>query len=169
MKIGIVDTTFSRINMGAIALDELSKINENAGGDKENEKINFVRKTVPGIKDLPVECQLLFEKEKCDVVMALGMVGEADIDEVCAHEASSAIQQVMLKYSKHIIEVFMHMKESIVNGKLDEKDLYLLCEDRVRKHVHNAVWIVLHPEKLIERAGSGRRQGREDEGGIIKK
>ena len=160
MKLGIVDTTFSRVNMGAIALDEIAK---NKGGFGE---VSVVRKTVPGIKDLPVECALLFEKEKCDIVMALGMAGNAQIDEVCAHESSSAIQQVMLKHSKHIIEVFVHMKESVKNGKLDEKGLLALCEDRVRKHVHNAIWLVQNPQKLVERAGSGRRQGRKDEGEI---
>ena len=159
MKLGIVDTTFSRINMGKIALDELEK-NKNIFG-----KVEVIRKTAPGIKDLPVECQLLFELEDCDIVMALGMVGAEDVDGVCAHEASTAIQGVMLANSRHIIEVFVHMKESVRDGKLDEKDLVALTEGRVRKHVHNAVWLVKNPEKLIERAGTGRRQGREDEGG----
>ena len=44
MKIGIVDTTFSRINMGKIAIDELKRISS----------IPYERYTVPGIKDLPV-------------------------------------------------------------------------------------------------------------------
>ncbi|MFA5108130.1 MAG: riboflavin synthase [Candidatus Micrarchaeia archaeon] len=160
MKLGIVDTTFSRVNMGKIALDEIAK---NKG---EFDTLKVVRKTVPGIKDLPVECALLFENEKCDIVMALGMVGGADIDSVCAHEASSAIQAVMLKHSKHIIEVFVHMKESMKNAVLDEMDLYLLTQDRIRKHVHNAIWLVENPAKLVERAGTGKRQGREDEGEI---
>ncbi|MBI5046777.1 hypothetical protein HZC07_03530, partial [Candidatus Micrarchaeota archaeon] len=54
MKIAIVDTTFSRVNMGEIALDELEKIkklNESTG------EFVFVRTTVPGIKDLAVECK----------------------------------------------------------------------------------------------------------------
>lgn len=160
MKLGIADTTFSRVNMGKIALDELKQIGNEFG------KVEVVRRTVPGVKDLPVECQLLFEKEDCDIVMALGMVGGEKIDGVCAHEASSAIQQVMLKHSKHIVEVFIHMSESIIEGKLDEKDLLAITENRVRKHVHNAVWLVQNPSKLIERAGTGRRQGRKDEGEI---
>jgi len=160
MKLGIVDTTFSRVNMGKIALDEIAK-NKGVFGELE-----VIRKTVPGIKDLPVECQLLFEKENCDIVMALGMVGGADIDSVCAHEASTAIQNVMLKHSKHIIEVFVHMKESMKGGKLDEKDLIKLAGNRVRKHVHNAILLVKNPQKLVELAGTGKRQGREDEGSI---
>ena len=160
MKIGIVDTTFSRVDMGKIALDEISKNGDSFGS------LQVIRRTVPGIKDLPVECQILFEKENCDIVMALGMVGGEPVDGVCAHEASTAIQAVMLKTSKHIVEVFVHMGESIVDGKLDEKDLFRLTENRVRKHVHNAVWLVQDPKKLVERAGTGRRQGRDDEGEI---
>jgi riboflavin synthase len=161
IKIGIVDTTFSRINMGKIAIEELEKIKE-----QTKYKIDYIRKTVPGIKDLAVECQILFEKHNCDIVIALGMIGLSDIDEVCAHEASSAIQQVMIKNSKHIIEVFVHSKESYKNNKFDEKDFYLLTENRVRKHVWNAVWLIKDPQKLIENAGKGIRQGREDEGEI---
>jgi len=160
MKLGIVDTTFSRVNMGKIALDEISH-NKNEFG-----KITVFRRTVPGIKDLAVECQILFEKEKCDIVMALGMVGAETVDGVCAHEASTAIQNVMLKHSKHIIEVFVHMGEAKSSGKIDEKDLFSITDNRVRKHVHNAIWIVKNPSALIERAGTGRRQGREDEGEI---
>jgi len=40
MKIGIADTTFSRVNMGKIAIDELRKISS----------IPYERYTVPGIK-----------------------------------------------------------------------------------------------------------------------
>jgi riboflavin synthase len=47
MRIGIVDTTFSRVNMGAIALDEMKKFPE----------AQVERRTVPGVKDLPVECK----------------------------------------------------------------------------------------------------------------
>jgi riboflavin synthase len=47
MKIGIADTTFARVNMGAIAIDELRK----------NASVSLERVTVPGIKDLPVACK----------------------------------------------------------------------------------------------------------------
>ncbi|HIP58403.1 MAG TPA: riboflavin synthase, partial [Archaeoglobus profundus] len=43
-KIGIADTTFARIDMGKIAIDELRKICS----------LPYERYTVPGIKDLPV-------------------------------------------------------------------------------------------------------------------
>jgi hypothetical protein len=42
MKVGIVDTTFARVNMGKIAIDELRRICS----------LPYERYTVPGIKDL---------------------------------------------------------------------------------------------------------------------
>lgn len=149
--IAIVDTTFSTINMGEIALDELKKHYPN---------IKAIRKTVPGFKDLAVECQQLLKKG-CKIALALGMVGKAPIDTMCAHEASIGIQMAKMNTNKHIIEAFVHMKEAKNN-----KDLIALTEDRVRKHVHNAIWLVTNPQKLIERAGTGRRQGRKDVGSI---
>jgi riboflavin synthase len=152
LKIGLVDTTFSRVNMGAIAIDELSK---------NYPTVEYVRKTVPGIKDLAVECQILLTTRGCDTVIAMGMVGEAPIDTQCAHEASIGIQWAKLNTNRHIVEVFVHMNEA-----KSEQDLFALAEDRVRKHVHNAVWLACDPQRLVERAGSGRRQGRQDAGPI---
>lgn len=161
VKIGVVDTTFSRVDMGALAIDELKK---------HYPYVKIIRRTVPGIKDLPVECQRLLKNEKCDIAMALGMVGNAPIDTQCAHEASLGIQMAKMNTNKHIVEVFVHMHEAERPvGSINEDDLLSLTEDRTRKHVHNAVWLVTNPDKLIERAGTGRRQGREDAGEIKKK
>ncbi len=157
-KIGIVDTTFSTVDMGAMALDELKK---------NYPQIKVLRHTVPGFKDLAVECQRLLKNEKCDIALALGMVGGAPIDTQCAHEASLGIQMAKMNAGKHILEVFVHMNESErADGSIDEADLLALTQDRTRKHVHNAVWLVCDPDKLIKRAGTGRRQGRQDVGGI---
>ena len=150
MKLGIVDTTFARINMGAIALDELKK---------SYPKIEFERRTVPGVKDLGVECKKLLDK--CDICMALGMVGGAPIDTQCAHEASLGIQQAKLLTNKHIIEVFVHENEAWSND-----EFYEICQNRIRKHVHNAVLIVNNPDLLMSHAGRGLRQGKDDEGPI---
>lgn len=150
MKIGIVDTMFARVNMGAIAIDELKKYPD----------VAYVRKTVPGIKDLPVECKRLLD-DGCDVAMALGMVGGAPIDTVCGHEASLGIQQAKLMTNKHIIEVFVHENEA-----WSESELKVIFENRTRKHVHNAVMIVKDPDFLIKLAGQGVRQGKENEGSI---
>jgi len=151
MKVGIVDTMFSRVDMGTMAVDEIKK---------NYPDVEIVKKTVPGIKDLPVECKRLLDNG-CDVAMALGMAGGATVDSVCAHEASLGIQQAKLLTNKHIIEVFVHENEA-----WSEKEFHSICENRVKKHAHNAIDIVLHPEKIAEQAGKGVRQGKEDEGRI---
>lgn len=154
VRIGVVDTTFSRVNMGAIALDEFSKLKT------ENRILELVRRTVPGIKDLAVECKKLLD-DGCNTVLALGMVGGAPIDTQCAHEASIGIQQAKLLTNKHIIEVFVHENES-----WSEREFLEICENRIRKHAANAVLLVENPNALVENAGKGVRQGKEDEGTI---
>ncbi|MGZ7050353.1 MAG: riboflavin synthase, partial [Methanobacterium sp.] len=66
MKVGICDTTFARVDMAKHAIDE---IKQHVG------EIKFIRRTVPGIKDLPVASKKLIEEEGCEIVMALGMPG----------------------------------------------------------------------------------------------
>lgn len=157
IRLAVVDTTFSTINMGQIALDELKK---------HYASVKVVRRTVPGFKDLAVECQIQL-KAGADVALALGMVGAAPIDTQCAHEASIGIQMAKMNTNKHIVEAFVHMNECMrEDGSLDENDLLSLTENRVRKHVQNAVWLATDPDKLAERAGTGRRQGREDVGSV---
>jgi riboflavin synthase len=150
--VGIVDTTFARYNMGEAAADELKRM-----GDA----VDVVRRTVPGIKDLAVECKILFEEEDCDLVIACGMVGAQPIDKQCAHEASMAIQWTMLQASKHILEVFVHEDEA----KSDQQ-LAWLMERRTREHAVNAHWMLLDPHKLREQAGMGLRQGFDDAGPV---
>lgn len=150
--IGVVDTTFSRVDMGHIAMDELKR--QGAG-------FKIVRRTVPGFKDLAVECKILIEEEGCDVVMALGMPGPEDIDKQCAHEASQGIMQAQLMTNTHIIEVFVHMDEA-----RDDKELVWLTDRRVREHAANTYTMLFHPEKMTKMAGTGQRQGFEDAGKI---
>ena len=150
--VGIVDTTFARFNMGEAAADELRTL----GSDLE-----VVRRTVPGIKDLAVECKILIEEEDCDLVVACGMVGAEPIDKQCAHEASLAIQWAMLATNKHILEVFVHEDEA-----KDEKELAWLMERRTREHAQNAHSMLLEPEKLRAKAGQGLRQGFDDAGPV---
>jgi len=154
-KIGIVDTMFARADMAGFAIDE---INRKFPGTK------IVRSTVPGVKDLAIGCVLLDKKQKCDVLMALGMVGAQSVDKTCGHEASLGIQMAKMKLEKHIIEVFVHEDE----GK-DERDLYSIFEDRTRKHAVNAVLLATAPSELLKFAGKGKRQGRNDAGEIAKR
>jgi riboflavin synthase len=151
MKLGIVDTMFSRVNMGAIAIGELKKAYP---------EVMVERRTVPGIKDLAVECKRLLDAG-CDSCLALGMVGGAPIDQQCGHEASLGIQQAKLLTGKHIVEVFVHENEAWSDGEFAE-----ICGSRVRRHAHNAVLLVTKPSELTRMAGMGVRQGKEDEGPI---
>ncbi|MDE1824464.1 MAG: riboflavin synthase [Candidatus Micrarchaeota archaeon] len=148
-KVGLADTTFSRFDYAPVVLGVLSE---------SNPEVEIVRYTVPGIKDLPVACKRLFQ-EKCDIVIACGMVGKMPIDKQCSHEASIGLQSVQLSEAKHILEVFVHMDEA-----KNDKELASICEDRARKHAENVLMLLFDQKKLQGRAGTGRRQGKEDEG-----
>ncbi len=150
MKMGICDTTFARFDMAAAAVDQIK-------GQIAN--ITFVRRTVPGVKDLPVASKKLIEEEGCELVMAFGMPGPEEMDKICAHEASTGIIQAQLMTNTHIIEVFVHEDE----GE-NEKDLKVLAENRARQHADNVIKMVFKPEKFRREAGMGMREGREDKG-----
>jgi riboflavin synthase len=153
MKVGIVDTTFARVNMGKIAIDELRKICS----------LPYERYTVPGIKDLPVAAKKLIEERGCSIVIAMGMPGGKPIDKQCAHEASLGLIMAQLMTNTHIIEVFVHEDEA-----KDERELLMVTENRVREHVRNAVDLLLNQKKLQKLAGTGQRQGFEDVGPILR-
>ena len=151
MKIGIADTTFARVDMAKFAIDMIKK--------KSNAKIE--RYTVPGFKDLPVACKKLIEEDKCDIVIALGMAGKMPIDKQCAHEAAMGLQQVQLMTNKHILEVFVHMDEAKT-----EREIYSIAKNRAEKHALNALALLKGRTALTKYAGTGRRQGKNDEGPI---
>ncbi len=149
MRVGIADTTFSRVNMGSIAIEEL----------KKHASVAIERVTVPGIKDLPVACKKLIEERKCDIVMALGMPGGKEKDRLCAHEASQGLIMCQLMTNTHIVEVFVHEDEA-----KDDNELAWLAAGRTREHALNAVKLVLYPKELEKEAGTGQRQGFSDAG-----
>ncbi|MCX6700718.1 MAG: riboflavin synthase [Methanomicrobiales archaeon] len=149
MKVGIADTTFSRVNMGKIAIEEL----------KKHASVSIERVTVPGIKDLPVACKKLIEEKNCEIVMALGMPGGKEKDRLCAHEASQGLIMAQLMTNTHIIEVFVHEDEA-----KDDAELAWLAASRTREHAVNAVKLLLYPKELQKNAGTGQRQGFEDSG-----
>jgi riboflavin synthase len=156
-KIGIVDTMFARFDMGTIVEEELKR--QSGYG----ERFSLIRRTVPGIKDLAVECKLSIEGQKCAIVIALGMPGNAELDRFSAHEASLGIMAVQLQTGIHILQVFVHQSEESDPDKLRE-----VCIDRASKHAVNAYWLLYHPEELRKRAGQGIRQGYADVGSISK-
>lgn len=149
MRVGVADTTFARVNMGAIAIDEL----------KKHASVAIERVTVPGIKDLPVACKKLIEERRCDIVMALGMPGRQEKDRMCAHEASQGLIMCQLMTNTHIIEIFVHEDEA-----KDDRELAWLAEQRTREHAVNAVKLVLHQKEMQKEAGTGQRQGFADVG-----
>jgi len=152
-RIGIADTMFARYDMGAEAIDEL----KNCPG--YGSKFEIIRRTVPGFKDLGVECKKLIEEDGCKIVVALGMPGKADIDQACAHEASQAIILAQMMTNTHVLEVFVHENEEEDPAKLAQ-----VMINRARKHALNAYWMLYEPEQLTRRAGQGVRQGYEDAG-----
>jgi riboflavin synthase len=147
-RVGIVDTTFARYDMASAAMDELKQLCS----------VKFERRTVPGIKDLPVEAKLLLEGG-CDIVMAFGMPGAAPIDKQCAHEASSGLIMAQLLTGKHVIEVFVFEDEA-----RSEKELADLADRRAREHARNVYRLLFKPEELTKLAGTGQREGGPDAG-----
>lgn len=147
--IGVADTTFARYDMGSSAIDEL---------EKTGTGFRTVRYTVPGIKDLPVACKKLIEEQSCDIVIALGMPGPQEKDKVCAHEASTGLIRTQLLTNKHIIEVFVHADEAE-----NDKELAFLMDRRAREHAINVYNLLFFPDRLTELAGTGQREGYEDE------
>ncbi len=149
-KIGICDTNFARYDMGAAAIDEI----KNQVGN-----VNIIRRTVPGVKDLPVAAKKLVEEEDCEMVLALGMPGPEEKDKVCAHEASTGLIQAQLMTNTHILEVFVHEDE-----EPNPKDLKILAENRAREHAQNMIKMLFKPDKLVKEAGMGKREGKPDVG-----
>ena len=152
-KIGIADTTFARVDMAKIAIENLKT---NRSG------YIIIRYTVPGIKDLPVACKKLFDEKECDIIMALGMPGPKSIDKQCAHEASIGLINAQLLCNKHIIEVFIHEDEAKNN-----KELAWLVENRTREHVLNVINLLFNQENLTKKAGKGLREGFKDAGSLL--
>ena len=150
-KIGIADTTFARINMADFAIKAI----------KRNSRHEIERYTVPGIKDLPIACKILFEEYKCDMVIALGMAGPKPIDKQCSHEASLGLQKVQLMENRHILEVFVYMDES-----KNDQEIYEIAKNRSEKHAFNAIALLKGKTALTNNSGMGIRQGKEDEGPI---
>lgn len=153
-RVGIVDTTFARFDMGGAAVDELQRLR------KPGEQLTTERVVVPGIKDLSVAAKTLLDGG-CDLVIACGMVGGAEVDKQCALVADLGLQQAQVLAGKPILGVAVYSEEA-----RDEKELATLMDSRTRGHALNAYLMLFHPEEMLRRAGTGRRQGFADEGPI---
>lgn len=153
IRVGVADTTFARGDMGGLAERTLR---EQAA--KMRKRVEVVRYTVPGIKDLPVACAKLFAEKDCEIVVALGMVGGEEIDEQCALVADIGLQIAQILEGKHVIGVFVYEREAGGN----RKKLAEIMRDRTVKHCKNALELVFSASSLTKRAGTGRRQGGAD-------
>lgn len=152
INVGIADTTFARVDMGAMAIDEIENVTS---------RMRLIRYTVPGMKDLPVACKILFDQHNCEMCIALGMPGAAEIDKICAHEASQGIIMCQLMTGKHIIECFVHEDEAET-----PEELIKVCDNRAREHAQNVIKLLFDKEWLEKNAGKGLRQGYPDAGPI---
>lgn len=153
IKLGVVDTTFARVDLFSFVKEKINSTYTD---------VEIIRKTVPGIKDLPLACKLLLEKENCNICIALGMPGSEKIDKQCAHEASLGLINCQLLTNKPIIEVFIHEDEAE-----NPKELYSICKNRSEKHTLNAVRLIKEPEWFEKNSGKGLRQGKKDAGPLI--
>ena len=151
-RIGVVDTTFARVDMAGYAVRTL----QGAGTG-----FRVVRRTVPGIKDLPVACRRLFHEEGVDLCLALGMPGKAEYDKTCAHEASMGLIFTGVLEVKPIVECFVFEGEAT-----GPKELESLARRRAEEHALNAFQMLFHPEALGRHAGEGLRQGFADAGPV---
>ncbi len=118
-----------------------------------------VRRTVPGVKDLPVACKRLIEEESCDLAMALGMLGPQAVDKQTALVADLGLQGVQLATGIPILGVFVYEEEA---G--DDDELAWLAARRAREHARNAYNMLFRPEVLRANAGTGQREGFDDVG-----
>lgn len=152
INIGIADTTFARVDMGSMAIDEI---------ENTTSKVNIIYYTVPGMKDLPVACKILFDRYECEICLAIGMPGPAEIDKICAHEASQGIIMCQLMTGKHILECFVHEDEAETPDELIK-----VCDNRAREHAQNILYLLFKKDWLKRNAGKGLRQGYPDIGPI---
>ena len=151
-RIGLVDTTFARVDMARYARRALA----GAGTG-----FRLVARTVPGLKDLPAACRQLFVDEHVDLCLALGMPGKAEYDRTCAHEASLGLQWASVLTAKPIVECFVFESEAATDRELDR-----LARRRAEEHALNAYALLFRPGELARRAGTGQRQGFADAGPI---
>jgi len=151
-RIGVADTTFARVDMARYAVRALQG---------RGTGFRVVRRTVPGIKDLPVACRRLFVEDHVDLCLALGMPGKAEYDKVCAHEASLGLMFTGVLAAKPIVECFVFEGEASGPG-----ELATLARRRAEEHALNAYALLFRPQDLARRAGEGLRQGFADVGPV---
>ncbi len=152
-KIGVVDTTFARVDMAKYAIEVIKNHLPEA---------EIIRYTVPGVKDIPVAAKKLLEEEKCDIVITFGWIGKTLTDKLSYLTLSIGLTLVQLLTNKHVIDVTVHEDEAE-----DEATLKKIAIDRAQKHTLNLVKLLTGGRTaLTPYAGQGLRQGYPDVGPI---
>jgi len=151
-RIGVIDTTFSNIDTASIAINEIKRLAN---------QVTIRRYTVPGLRDIPLACKILIEREKCGIVLATGMVSRKGAEKQVENQAVQGVILVQLHTGRHVITAFFDEHET-----RDKTKLYKIVVDRVRKHAQNALKLLALPESLTDYAGLGLRQGSRDVGQI---
>lgn len=149
--IGVVDTTFARVDMGSVAVEELKNLLPHAV---------VKRITVPGIKNT-VWGALRLIKDGCDAVIVLGWVGPTQVDKYSYLATSIGLIQLQIATGVLVLDVTVHEEE----GGGDEKKLKEIAIDRARKHAWNLAQLLT--EGLEKYAGKGLRQGYPHAGEIL--
>jgi riboflavin synthase len=151
-KIGVADTTFARVDLARYAVRALAA---------RGTGFRVVRRTVPGIKDLPVACRQLFLDDHVDLCLALGMPGPAELDRASAQTASFGLMLTGVLAAKPIVECFVHEGEAGSPVELET-----LGRRRAEEHALNAYAMLFRPQDLARQAGAGLRQGFADAGPV---
>jgi riboflavin synthase len=151
-RIGVADTTFARVDMARYAIRTLQE---------QGTGFRVLRRTVPGIKDLPVACRQLFRDERADLCLALGMPGPAELDRTSAQVASMGLMMTGVLEAKPIVECFVYEAEATGAAELET-----LARRRAEEHAVNAYTLLFRPQDLARRAGEGLRQGFADAGPV---
>ncbi|MCE4605127.1 MAG: riboflavin synthase [Desulfurococcales archaeon] len=148
---GVVDTTFARIDMAGPAIEELQRLLPG---------YRIIRYTVPGIKDLPGAAKRLVDQHRCEGIITLGWVGRREADKYSYLAMSIGLIMAELLTGSVLIDVTVHEDEAD-----DPEELRRIALDRARKHARNLALMVKEgPTALSRHAGRGLRQGYPDVG-----
>lgn len=150
--VGVIDTTFARVDMGSIAENVLRE---------QLPEYRVMRYTVPGIKDIPGAARRLIDMG-CEGVITLGWVGPSQVDKFSYLAMSVGLIVLSVLTGKIIIDVTVHEDEASTPSELKE-----IAINRARAHAENLAKLLRGgPEALRPLAGKGVRQGRPSVGPI---
>ena len=149
--VGVVDTTFARVDMAKYAIEIIRRYIPH---------VKIIKYTVPGIKDIPVAAKKVLEE--ADIAITFGWVGPKPVDKYSYLAMSIGLVFVQILTGKHVIDVTVHEDEAEGPEKL-----YRIAIDRAREHALNLTSLLTKGfEGLAPYAGKGLRQGARDVGPI---